>query len=462
MVKCNNAKLNKTKANKLYFLGISGTFMASLATIAKQMGYDVTGSDTHAYPPMSTHLANQGIDILPGYDVSHLDSKPDLVIIGNAISRGNPELEYVLDHKLPYISGPQWLSDHVLQGRTVLVVTGTHGKTTTTSMLSWILDSAGLNPSFLIGGIAENFQTSSRLTDSPYFVIEGDEYDTAFFDKRSKFVHYHPQIAIMNNLEFDHADIFPNLEAIERQFHHLVRMMPQSGKLIVNADVPAIGAVLAKGCWTPVERFGVTAGDWRFTLTAMDGSAFTVYYQNEAVASVEWNLYGEFNVMNAVAAMAAAYQVGVEPAVTAKALTEFKGVTKRLQVIADDDVTILSDFSHHPTAIAAIIQAVKARYKSRRTIAVVEPRSNTMKMGVHAKELAEVLQQVDQAFVYHSQGMQWDLRDYNQSIHMVDDTEKLISQIKQHAQANDVIVVMSNGDFDNVPQRLAQAFARGG
>ncbi len=334
----------------IHILGICGTFMGSLAVLAKELGHQVTGSDANVYPPMSTQLQAQGIELMQGYEAEHLIPNPDLVVIGNALSRGNPAVEYVLDRGLPYVSGPQWLADHVLQGRWVLGVAGTHGKTTTSSMLAWVLEDAGMMPGFLIGGVPQNFGVSARLGDSPFFVVEADEYDSAFFDKRSKFVHYRPRTAILNNLEFDHADIFPDLAAIERQFHHLVRTVPGEGLIIHPTGEAALERVIGMGCWTPVQTTG-EGGDWQARLLAEDGSCFEVLFQGELQGTVDWPLTGRHNVANALATLAAARHVGILPGQAANALCRFKSVKRRMEKVAEvAGVTLYDDFAHHPTA----------------------------------------------------------------------------------------------------------------
>lgn len=444
---------------KLYFLGICGTFMGGLAVLARQMGYTVSGVDNNAYPPMTDYLQSQGIAITSGYDAKHLNDAPDLVIVGNSLVRGNGELEYVLDNKIPFTSGPQWLADNILKNKTVLTVTGTHGKTTVASMLTWILETADLAPSFLIGGIAENMQTSARLTDSPYFVIEGDEYDTAFFDKRSKFIHYHPDIAIINNVEFDHADIFPDIAAIERQFHHMIRTMPAKACIIAETDNDNIDHILAKGCWSQLERFGAV-GDWSYTSLVPDASQFEIVHRGKPVASVSWPLYGQFNAMNALAAVAAAAKVGVTPEVAAKALNRFQGVKCRLQLLSDQDkILVLQDFAHHPTAIAVTLQALKSRFPQKRLIAVVELRSNSMKIGVHQKTLQHTLHQADMAYVFEPDGLDWSLapKEGSNGIAVFHNTNELLTRLVDVATAGDVFVVMSNGAFDGIPGRLQAA-----
>ncbi|HEY5718344.1 MAG TPA: UDP-N-acetylmuramate:L-alanyl-gamma-D-glutamyl-meso-diaminopimelate ligase, partial [Motiliproteus sp.] len=366
----------------LHILGICGTFMGSLALLAKARGLTVSGCDANVYPPMSTQLREQGIELLEGYRVEHLNPAPDLVVIGNALSRGNPCVEYVLDHNIPYTSGPEWLARELLQERWVLAVAGTHGKTTTSSMLAWVLEHAGMAPGFLIGGVPGNFGVSARLGETPFFVVEADEYDTAFFDKRSKFVHYHPRTAILNNLEFDHADIFDNLAAIERQFHHLVRTVPASGQLVVAAGDANLKRVLGQGCWTPVVHFGgegeaPAASGWQARLLRDDGSEFEVWLDGEAVATVSWDQSGQHSVMNGLAAMAAARHVGVVPSLAAEALSRFQGVKRRMEKVGEAaGLTIYDDFAHHPTAIATTLAGVRARLGEAPLLAVIEPRSN--------------------------------------------------------------------------------------
>ncbi|HCV78657.1 MAG TPA: UDP-N-acetylmuramate:L-alanyl-gamma-D-glutamyl-meso-diaminopimelate ligase, partial [Pseudomonas sp.] len=367
----------------IHILGICGTFMGSLAVLAKEAGHRVTGSDANVYPPMSTQLEAQGIELTQGYDPAQLDPAPDLVVIGNALSRGNPAVEYVLDKGLPYVSGPQWLAEHVLQGRWVLAVAGTHGKTTTTSMLAWVLEHAGMSPGFLIGGVPQNFGISARLGGTPFFVVEADEYDSAFFDKRSKFVHYRPRTTILNNLEYDHADIFPDLAAIERQFHHLVRTIPSSGLIIHPTAETALVRVLEMGCWTPVQTTGA-GGQWQARLLAEDGSRFEVLFEGQVQGTVNWELTGQHNVANALATLAAARHVGVVPSLGVAALSEFRSVKRRMEKVAEvRGVTVYDDFAHHPTAIATTLQGLRARVGSERIIAVIEPRSNSMKLGAH-------------------------------------------------------------------------------
>ncbi|HEX6833973.1 MAG TPA: UDP-N-acetylmuramate:L-alanyl-gamma-D-glutamyl-meso-diaminopimelate ligase, partial [Rudaea sp.] len=376
---------------KLHILGIGGTFMGGVAALARELGHEVEGSDANIYPPMSTQLEKLGIALKQGYRAEHLQPAPDLVIVGNAMSRGNPAVEYLLDARLPYVSGPQWIGDAILRQRRVFAVAGTHGKTTTTAMLAWILDACGRAPGFLVGGVPENFALSARLgsgaggTARSDFVIEADEYDTAFFDKRSKFVHYHAQIAILNNLEYDHADIFPDVAAIQRQFHHLVRTVPGSGRLIVNAEDERLAEVLAMGAWTPVTTFGLERGDWQARLTAADGSRFTVLRGAETIGEVTWNLIGRHNVTNALAALAAADAGGVAIDRAIAALADFRSAKRRLEVIGDaNGIRIYDDFAHHPTAIATTLAGLRARVGSARILVGMEPRSNSMRLGAHA------------------------------------------------------------------------------
>ncbi|MBU2738346.1 UDP-N-acetylmuramate:L-alanyl-gamma-D-glutamyl-meso-diaminopimelate ligase [Acidithiobacillus concretivorus] len=446
----------------IHVLGICGTFMGGVALLARAAGHQVTGSDTHTYPPMSDLLAREGIVVHEGYDLAQLNPAPDLVIIGNALSRGNPCVEAVLDRQIPYDSGPAWLSREILASRWVLAVAGTHGKTTTTSILTWILQEAGLNPGFLIGGEALNFGISARLTDSPFFVIEADEYDTAFFDKRSKFVHYHPRTLILNNLEYDHADIFPNLEAIITQFHHLLRTVPGKGALIVNAAAPALQQVLDKGCWTPVQRFS-GGGDWQVQLESLDGRRFGIVEQGQRRGQVEWDTAGVFNAENALAAVLAARHAGVPIDVGIAALRSFRGVRRRLELRGTAaGVSVYDDFAHHPTAIAATIAALRGQMgASGRLIAVLEPRSNTMKLGIHQQTLADSLQGADRAFVFAPADIGWDVRAALAGTAQVSpDMDDLLQQILDELQAGDQVLVMSNGAFAGIHGRLLAALAR--
>ncbi|HEY8034112.1 MAG TPA: UDP-N-acetylmuramate:L-alanyl-gamma-D-glutamyl-meso-diaminopimelate ligase [Methylobacter sp.] len=443
----------------IHILGICGTFMGGLAVIARQLGHQVSGSDQNVYPPMSTQLEQQGIVLMEGYRAENLDGKPDLVIIGNALSRGNPEVEAVLNRGLRYVSGSQWLAEHVLQDKWVLGVAGTHGKTTTTSMLSWILEHQGFNPGFLIGGIPLNFGISARLGESDFFVIEADEYDSAFFDKRSKFVHYRPRTAILNNLEYDHADIFPDLDAIKKQFHHLVRTVPGEG-LIISPECDAnINDVLAMGCWTPVAKTSIDSdAEWNAQLINSDGSQFNVLMNNQLQGCVEWPLTGEHNVYNALSAIVAAKHVGILPQDAIAALGQFKNVKRRMEVIANiNGVTIYDDFAHHPTAIQTTLDGLRKQVGQERIIAIVEPRSNTMRLGVHTKTLAESLGHADLAIIYQPEAMGWDLgelKKYAGNIEICQSLDEIIAKLKFEARYGGHFVLMSNGSFGGIYQRL--------
>ncbi len=392
----------------VHILGIAGTFMGGVAAIAKAAGFRVTGSDLNVYPPMSTQLEALGIEFVQGYGAEQLDLNPDIVVVGNALSRGSPVIEAMLDRGMAYTSGPLWLAEQVLRERHVIAVAGTHGKTTTTAMLCWILEHAGLNPGFLVGGVPSNFDCSARLGKSPFFVIEADEYDTAFFDKRAKFVHYRPRTAILNNLEYDHADIYPDVASIRRQFNQLLRTVPGAGRLLVNGQDGELATTLKMGCWTPRETFGLDGAglDWSAHI-AKDSAAtrFTVHFAGRAAADVEWSLLGEHNVMNALAAIGAAHHVGVSPERAAVALNAFRGVKRRMEVRGViDGVTIYDDFAHHPTAIETTLHGLRARVGAARIIAVIEPRSNTMKLGVHREQLAPALAAADLSWLLERHG----------------------------------------------------------
>jgi len=447
----------------IHILGICGTFMGSLAVLAKELGHRVTGSDANVYPPMSTQLEAQGIQLTQGYEPSQLDPAPDLVVIGNALSRGNPAVEYVLNKGLPYVSGPQWLADHVLQGRWVLAAAGTHGKTTTSSMLAWVLEHAGMSPGFLIGGVPQNFGISARLGGTPFFVVEADEYDSAFFDKRSKFVHYRPRTAILNNLEYDHADIFPDLEAIERQFHHLVRTIPGEGLVIHPTTEQAIERVLGMGCWSSVQTTG-EGGDWQARLLSEDGSRFEGIFQGEVQGVVDWELTGRHNVANALATLAAARHVGVLPKQGAEALSEFRSVKRRMEKVAEiDGVTIYDDFAHHPTAIATTLDGLRKRVGDAPIIAVIEPRSNSMKLGAHREGLPESVRQADQVVWYAPPNLGWDLAATaaNCSVPAVvcDSLEAIIERVKAQVAPGTQVVIMSNGGFGGLHGKLTAALS---
>ncbi|MFH6600548.1 UDP-N-acetylmuramate:L-alanyl-gamma-D-glutamyl-meso-diaminopimelate ligase [Ectopseudomonas khazarica] len=448
----------------IHVLGICGTFMGSLAVLAKELGHRVTGSDANVYPPMSTQLEAQGIELLQGYDPAHLQPAPDLVVVGNAMSRGNPAVEYVLNQGLPYVSGPQWLADHVLQGRWVLAVAGTHGKTSSSSMLAWVLEHAGMSPGFLIGGVPQNFGISARLGGTPFFVVEADEYDSAFFDKRSKFVHYRPRTAILNNLEFDHADIFPDLAAIERQFHHLVRTVPGEGLVIHPASETALARVIEMGCWTPVQTTG-EGGQWQARLLAADGSRFEVSFAGKVEGTVEWNLTGQHNVANALAVLAAARHVGVVPALGIEALGRFVNAKRRMEKVAEvKGITVFDDFAHHPTAIATTLDGLRKRVgDDTQVIAVIEPRSNSMKLGAHRDGLAESAVQADAVFWYAPANLGWDLAatvaGASNPTRVCDSLEAIIDGVKALARPGTQVVIMSNGGFGGLHGKLAQALA---
>jgi UDP-N-acetylmuramate: L-alanyl-gamma-D-glutamyl-meso-diaminopimelate ligase len=467
----------------LHILGICGTFMGGIAAIARQAGHRVTGCDANVYPPMSTQLEAQGIELIEGFSPDQIALKPDLFIIGNVVSRGNPLMEVILDQGLPYQSGPQWLGEQVLQGKHVLAVAGTHGKTTTTAMLTWILQANELEPGYLIGGVPNNFDVSARLgqktgnqVDAPhYFVIEADEYDTAFFDKRSKFVHYRPRTAILNNLEFDHADIFADITAIETQFHHLVRTVPSAGRLIVNGAEQSLERVVQRGYWSSLERFAlpeqsIKTQEWSLIDTAKDG--FKVIYQGQEVAEVCWDedasVTGRHNQLNALAAIAAAHHVGISVQDAAKALGTFKNVKRRMEVIGRvNGITIYDDFAHHPTAITTTVEGLRRRVgrdANARILAVLEPRSNTMKLGVMKSQLPNSLQDADLVFGYGSatgkDALGWDLKEslapLGAKAQAFDDLKLLMTAVKQSAKPGDHILVMSNGGFGGVHRKLLE------
>ncbi len=442
----------------VHILGICGTFMGGIAQLASSMGHTVTGCDANVYPPMSTQLEQAGIILFEGFGVEQFAQTPDVVVIGNALSRGNEAVEYVLEKGLSYTSGPQWLAENVLKDRWVLAVSGTHGKTSTSSLLAWILDYNNMAPGFLIGGVPANFGFTARLGDTPFFVVEADEYDSAFFDKRSKFVHYHPRTLVMNNLEFDHADIFDDLAAIQQQFHHQVRTVPANGLVIYPAQETAINEVIAMGCWSEQQTVGDNS-DWQVQLNKSDGREFQVRFRQQDSVQVNWDLLGEHNVQNAVAAMAAAHHVGVSLEHAAEALTCFKGIKRRLEIRGVvNDITVYDDFAHHPTAIRTTLQGLRQHVGSARVIAVLEPRSNTMRMGVHKQQLAEALIEADEVFVFEPAKLDWSLRDMLSGISektvISDSTQTLIDKISDLAAAGDYIVIMSNGGFENLHQRL--------
>ena len=430
--------------------------MGGIAAIAKAMGHTVTGSDANVYPPMSTQLQALGIELTVGYDPKQFDTQPDMVVIGNALSRGNEAVEYVLDRNLPYTSGPQWLLENVLKDRWVIAVAGTHGKTSTASMLAWILEYAGLKPGFLIGGIPQNFELSARVGESPFFVIEADEYDSAFFDKRSKFVHYRPRTLVLNNLEFDHADIFKDLADIQKQFHHLMRMVPNNGLVLVPKHDANLSQVLDMGCWTPVQFIG---GDWQIGEGNADGSAFEVILKGEILGRVVWGLIGQHNVNNGMMAIAAARHAGVPYNIAIEALGKFINVKRRMEVIGTvNNITIYDDFAHHPSAIATTIAGLRANVGSARILAVLEPRSNTMKMGIHKDTLADSWSQADQVFIYASSNLPWPMEELLAksavTASLYKDMQALIKSILSYARPGDHIVIMSNGSFEGIHQTL--------
>ena len=457
----------------IHILGICGTFMGGIAVLAKAEGHKVTGCDANVYPPMSTQLEAQGIELIEGFDPSQTSLNPDIYVIGNVVSRGNPLMEEILNRGLPYISGPQWLAENVLQSRWVLAVAGTHGKTTTSSMLAWILEYAGLAPGFLIGGVPQNFGISARLpgkpkqdtkSQSPFFVIEADEYDTAFFDKRSKFVHYRARTAVLNNLEFDHADIFNDLAAIETQFHHLVRTVPQQGLIVANGNEPSLNRVIEKGCWTPVEKFGDNAENaWNSANEADDGS-FDVLLNGKPAGRLTWKLFGQHNRMNALASMAAARHAGVTVEVAIEALSQFENVKRRMEVRGEvNGVTVYDDFAHHPTAITTTVAGLRGKVGKARILAVLEPRSNTMKLGVMKNALPESLKDADLVFCYGA-NLGWDAAEALAPIQakaaVYEDIEVMVMSIVQQAKAGDQVLVMSNGGFGGVHQKLLDALTK--
>ncbi|MFZ7199550.1 UDP-N-acetylmuramate:L-alanyl-gamma-D-glutamyl-meso-diaminopimelate ligase [Avibacterium avium] len=448
----------------IHILGICGTFMGGVAIIAKQMGYKVTGSDVNVYPPMSTFLQENQIEIIPNYDPAQLEPAPDLVLIGNAMKRGNPCVEYVLEKGLPYTSGPQWLHDNLLRDRWVLAVSGTHGKTTTTGMLSWILEKNGLNPGFLIGGIAGNFGTSARLGESPFFVIEADEYDTAFFDKRSKFIHYNPKTLIINNIGFDHADIFDDLKAIQRQFHHMIRTIPASGRILSFANEQSVKETLEMGCWSEQQFLG-EGQEWYAERITNDCTEFSVYHFGEKVAEVKWNIVGQHNMHNALMAIAAAYHAGVSIENACAALGNFINAKRRLELKGEvNGISVYDDFAHHPAEILATLTALRDKVGGGvRILAVLEPRSNTMKMGVHKDELAPALVRADHIFLLQPDNIPWDVVDIaNQCVQPASWTanlDKLVDMIVAEAKPSDHILVMSNGSFGGIHQKLLDKLA---
>lgn len=458
----------------IHILGICGTFMGGLAVLAKEAGHTVTGCDANVYPPMSTQLEAQGITLIQGFEPSQVEIKPDLFVIGNVVSRGNPLMEEILNRGLPYVSGPQWMGENILQDKWVLSVAGTHGKTTTSAMLAWVLEHAGYQPGFLIGGVPMNFGISARLGSdgqggpSPFFVIEADEYDTAFFDKRSKFVHYRSRTAILNNLEFDHADIFPDLAAIETQFHHLVRTVPGIGRVIVNGREAALQRVLARGCWSEREDFGVAAGQSGWSLQTLEDGRFEVFFAGQSQGTVTWELTGEHNRMNALAAIAAARHVGVPAAQAIEALGAFQSVKRRMELRGTaKGVAVYDDFAHHPTAIATTVAGLRRKVGAARILAVLEPRSNTMKLGTMKDALPGSLVEADLVFGFGAQSgrdaLGWDLAEalapLGDKAAAFHDLDALVQAVKAAARPGDHVLVMSNGGFGGVHQKLLDALA---
>ena len=445
----------------IHILGICGTFMAGVASIAKQLGHTVSGCDAGVYPPMSTYLQEQGIDIIEGYDPDQLALKPDCFVIGNAMSRGNSLVEAVLAARLPFLSGPQWLAQALLKDRWVLAVAGTHGKTTTSSILTWLLTAAGLKPGYLIGGIANNFSSSAHVGDDPFFVIEADEYDTAFFDKHSKFLHYHPMTAILNNLEYDHADIFPDLAAIQRQFHFLVRTIPSNGLIIRPQNDAALDTVIEQGCWTPLQSFGLSSGNWQVEHMAPDGSAFDVLIDGKPQGHVQWNMIGEYNVSNALAAIAAARHAGVPVAQSLEALSDFQGIKRRMEIRGKvNGITVYDDFAHHPTAIAHTVKALRDKVGQAKIIAVLEFGSNTMKAGIHGEHILEALVDADQSYLYHLADSQpINPSQLTKHITTSSNIDTLIQQLRDNAKSGDHVLIMSNKGFGGIHQKLLDALA---
>lgn len=450
----------------IHILGICGTFMGGIAALAKSAGHRVTGADEKVYPPMSTQLEQLGIEITQGFDANQLDLEPDCVVVGNVMRRGLPVVEALLDRGLPYTSGPEWLASHVLADRWVLAVAGTHGKTTTSSLLAWILDHAGLDPGFLIGGVPTGFGSSARLGSGPFFVVEADEYDTAFFDKRSKFVHYHPRTLVLNNLEFDHADIFPDLDAIKRQFHHLLRTVPGSGCVVSKLDDDNLEAVLEMGCWTPVERFSSREGaPWRCQL--VPGAGFDLVHPDGRVTRVKWSLSGQHNAENGVASMLAARHAGVPLEAAASALESFQGVRRRMELRGEvHGVRVYDDFAHHPTAIRMTLEGLRREVADQRIIAVLEPRSNTMRMGVHRETLAPALAAADRALLLRPSGLDWEMDELasqtDTPIRIFGELEELRDCLVSDLRSGDHVVIMSNGAFGGLHDSLLAALAAAG
>lgn len=454
--------MSTPKENKIHILGIGGTFMSGVALLAQEKGYVVRGSDMNLYPPMSTQLAEKKISFCEGYNPQDLSADTQEIIVGNVIRRGNPTIEQVLAENLPYCSGPEWLAKNILKDRWVLAVSGTHGKTTTTSMLAWILDCAGLNPGFLIGGIPENFGVSARLGSNPFFVIEADEYDTAFFDKRAKFIHYHPRTLILNNLEFDHADIYKDLEAIALQFHYLVRTIPNNGLIIHPDQDPNLANVLEKGCWTPCTTFGSEKSAWQARLVKLDGSCFEVFREGQKVGTVNWSLLGQHNVNNALAALSAASHVGVSPTTAITALASFKNVKRRLEIKGEvKGITLYDDFAHHPTAIKTTLSGLRAKIGNARLITVLEFGSYTMRTGAHKDQIQQALVDADIILCKKPQALNWGLAEVlkqcPQPNKLYEDVDTLVKELAPQLRRGDHVVMMSNSGFDGIYQKILQA-----
>lgn len=445
----------------IHILGICGTFMGGIAVLAKEQGHHVTGSDDNVYPPMSTQLEELGISLLQGYEAQHLSPEPDCVVVGNAMSRGNTAIEAMLNHEMKYASGPQWLAEHILHNRWVIAIAGTHGKTTTSSLVAWILEYAGLQPGFLIGGVPENFGVSARLGETPFFVIEADEYDTAFFDKRSKFMHYHPRTLILNNLEFDHADIFPNLAAIQTQFQYLIRTVPGNGLILCAGEDDNLTQVLKHGCWTPVEYVDSANAIWQAKDISPDSSEFVVFYEGKQQGKVKWSLLGKHNVHNALMALAAAHHAGVPIATAIAALPEFKNVKRRLEVRGIvNGITVYDDFAHHPTAINTTLSGLRGRVGNANIIAVVELGSNTMKSGAHKDTLAQAFHCANQIIILRPEpdwGVDNIVKQLSQPAHVYNDVPTIISALAKSSNTGDHIVIMSNKSFGGIHDKLLTA-----
>ena len=446
----------------IHILGACGTFMGGVALLAKRDGHRVSGSDQHTYPPMSTQLEAEGIELFEGYSPEHLDPEPDLVVIGNALSRGNPAVEHVLNSGMNYTSGPRWLGENYLRGKSVIAVAGTHGKTSTASMTAWILEHAGRNPGFLIGGVPENFGHSAR-DGARYFVVEADEYDTAFFDKRAKFVHYRPSIAILNNLEFDHADIYENLGAIQKQFHHLVRTIPGNGTIISNGKDARLESVLEQGCWSRLQRFSEDpTADWRVELLKPDGSELAFYYEGQYAGSLQWAQCGRHNAMNACAALAAAVAAGVDTATCLEALGSFRGVKRRMELVSDHgEIRVYDDFAHHPTAIRLTLEGLRRNVGNQRILVALEPRSNTMRAGVHIDELGPALILADRVWLLAGRGLAWDPQEALAPLEgrgrVVSRSDDLLTQLREAVKPGDHVIFMSIGGFDAAPARFSRS-----